>query len=337
MRLAQQLKALGCVLLVFWAGLVSASAQQRQEIMDGIAAIVNGDVITISQLRELTGAREMALRDTLRGDELIAEVKRMREAALRDLIDRQLVIQEFKKKEFSIPPYLVDDRIQAIIRQEFGGDRAAFVRTLQAQGYSLTRFKEIEKEKIIVQAMRQANVKENFITTPRQIQAFYDRNKHAYTSPEEIKLRMIVLREGGVSPQDLPDDIPTAGDKLALAQEIRQKLVEGADFERMAAMYSEDPSTADLGGDWGWIQRNTLNQKLTSVAFSLGAGQISPVVQMGDSYYILLVEDRKPARTRPLSEVKDEIERNLIQEERQKAAERWLETLRKAAFIKILV
>jgi parvulin-like peptidyl-prolyl isomerase len=279
----------------------------------------------------------MALRDALRGDELKTEIKRLREAALRDLIDRQLVIQEFKKREFTIPPYLVDDRIQAIIRQEFGGDRSAFVRTLQAQGYSLTRFKEIEKEKIIVQAMRQANVKENFITTPRQIQAFYDRNKHAYTSPEELKLRMIVVREGEVTALDTTDDIPSAGDKKALAQEIRQKLVEGADFERMAAMYSEDPSTADIGGDWGWIQRNTLNERLTSVAFSLGAGQISPVVQIGDSYYILYVEDRKPARTRPLAEVKEEIERNLMQEERQKAAERWLETLRKAAFIKILV
>lgn len=327
--------ALGAALLLLTSQLLPA--QERQEVMDGIAAVVNGDVITISQLRELTGAREMAMRDALRGEELVSEVKRMREAALRDLIDRQLVIQEFKKREFSIPAYLIDDRVQSIIRQEFGGDRSAFVRTLQAQGYTLTRFKEVEKEKIIVQAMRQANVKEDFITTPRQIQAFYDRNKHAYSSPEEIKLRMIVLREGGLPPQDVPEDIPSTADKLTLAREIRQKLVEGADFERMAAMYSEDPSTADIGGDWGWIQRETLNQKLTSVAFALGAGQISPVVQMGDSYYILYVEDRKPARTRPLSEVKDEIERNLIQEERQKAAERWLETLRKAAFIKILV
>jgi peptidyl-prolyl cis-trans isomerase SurA len=331
-------RVFGPSLVLFWATLQPSLAQQeRQEVMDGIAAVVNGDVITISQLRELTGAREMALRDALRGDELVSEIKRMRESALRDLIDRQLVIQEFKKREFSIPPYLVDDRVQSIIRQEFGGDRSAFVRTLQAQGYSLTRFKEIEKEKIIVQAMRQSNVKENFITTPRQIQAFYDRNKHAYTSPEELKLRMIVVREGGLPAIETTDDIPSAGDKKALAQEIRQKLVEGADFERMAAMYSEDPSTADIGGDWGWIQRNTLNEKLTGVAFSLGAGQISPVVQIGDSYYILYVEDRKPARTRPLAEVKDEIERNLMQEERQKAAERWLETLRKAAFIKILV
>lgn len=323
--------------LLLLSGSVSMLPAQRTEIMDGVAAIVNGDVVTISQLRELTGAREMALREMFTGEELAAKVKEMRQAAIKDLIDRQLILQEYRKKEFAIPEYVIEDRVQSIIRQEFGGDRASFVRTLQAQGYTMTRFKEMEREKIIVQAMRQANVKEDFVITPRQIQAFYDQNKGSYTTPEEVKLRMIVLREGGASPEEGVADIPVAGNKRAMADEIREKLVSGGDFERMAAMYSEDPTTADIGGDWGWIQRNTLNEQLTRVAFNLGSGQISPVVQLGDSYYILFVEAKRPARVKPLSEVKEEIERNLIQQERSKAQDRWLETLRRTAFIRILV
>jgi parvulin-like peptidyl-prolyl isomerase len=319
-------------------GLLGAShshAQQRNEIMDGIAAIVNDDIVTISQLRELTRAREMAMREMFSGEDLTREVAKMRESALQDLIDRQLIIQEFRKREFNIPEHVVDDRIRSIIMQEFGGDRQAFIRTLQAQGYSLNRFRELERDKIIVQAMRQANAKEDFIITPKQVQAFYDRNKGAYTTPEEIRLRMIVLREGS-SESMLDSDLPIEGDKRAMAQEIRDKLVGGADFARMAAMYSEDPSTADIGGDWGWIQRDTLNAELTRAAFSLGAGQISPVVQLGDSYYIMLVEERKSASVKPLAEVKEQIEMNLLQEERAKAQERWMKTLRQNAFIRIL-
>lgn len=312
-----------------------AHAQQRNEVMDGIAAIVNDDIVTISQLRELTMARETAMREMFSGDDLVREVKKMRESALQDLIDRQLIIQEFRKKELSIPDHVITDRVQSIIRQEFGGDRQAFVRTLQAQGYSLNRFRELEREKIIVQAMRQANAKDDFIITPKQVQAFYERNKPAYSTPEEIRLRMIVLREGG-GDSALEGDLPGQGDKRAMAQEIRDKLVNGADFSRMASMYSEDPTTAEVGGDWGWIQRETLNEQLTRAAFALGAGQISPVVQLGDSYYILLVEERKPARVKPLAEVKEQIEMNLMQEERSKAQERWMETLRKNAFIRIL-
>jgi len=310
--------------------LQSVSAQQA-EVVDGVAAIVNNDVITISQVRELVGARERAMREGYNGPDLADKIKEMRLGALKDLVDRQLIIQEFRsmqEKGANIPDYVVDDRVQTIIREEFGGERAAFIRTLQAQGYTLTRFKEIEKEKIIVQAMRQAKITDNFVVSPKQIQDFYDKNKTAYSIPEQVKLRMIVLREGA-------DDVIGAN-KRQTAEEIREKIVGGAEFERMAQMYSEDEATSDLGGDWGWVERNTLNEQLTKTAFSLKAGETSPVLHIGDSFYILFVEARKNAAIKPMAEVREEIERNLIQQERMKAQQRWIDTLRRKAYIKIM-
>jgi parvulin-like peptidyl-prolyl isomerase len=206
------------------------------------------------------------------------------------------------------------------------------VRTLQAQGYTLTRFKEIEKEKIIVQAMRQSKVTDNFVVSPKQVQDYYDKNRPAYSLPEQVKLRMIVLREGN------SDDIGAGGggDKKQTADEIRQKLLGGAEFDRMAQMYSEDESTSDSGGDWGWIERNTLNEQLTQAAFALKAGGISSVIRIGDSFYILYVEARKNSSVKPMAEVREEIERNLMQQERMKVQQRWLDTLRQKAYIKIL-
>ena len=309
------------------------AAAQQAEVLDGVAAIVNKDVITISQVRELIGSRERSLRDVYSGTDLANKVKEMRLAALKDLVDRQLIIQEFRKmqeKGANIPDYVVDDRVQTIIREEFGNDRAAFVRTLQAQGYSVTRFKEIEKEKIVVQAMRQAKINEDFVISPNQIQAFYNKNKASYALPEQVKLRMIVLREGKAT------DVPGSENKSQTADEIRQKLVSGAEFPRMAEMYSEDEGTRDSGGDWGWVERNTLNEQLSSVAFSLRPGQVSPVVKLADSYYIILVEAKKNASVKPMPEVRDEIEKNLIQQERMKVQQRWIDTLRAKAYIKIL-
>lgn len=312
---------------------ISPSIAQQAEIIDGVAAIVNNDVITISQVRELVGARERALREAYKGPDLVDRIKEMRLAALKDLVDRQLIIQEFKKmqeKGANIPDYVIEDRVRGIIREEFGGDRAAFIRTLQAQGYTLTRFKEIEKEKIIVQAMRQAKLTDNFVVSPAQVQAFYDKNKPEFTIPDQVKLRMIILREGN------SDDVGGSANKGQTAEEIRQKLIEGADFNRMAQMYSEDEATRDLGGDWGWVERDTLNEELTNAAFSLKAGGISPVIKLGDSYYILYAEARKNASVKPISEVREAIEQNLMQQERMKAQQRWLDTLRQKAYIKIL-
>jgi len=306
--------------------------EQAAEVIDGVAAIVNTEVITISQVRDLVGARERALAEVYSGQELQDKVKEMRLAALKDLIDRQLILQEFRalqEKGANIPDYVIDDRVQTIIREEFGGDRGAFVRTLAAQGYTLTKFKEIEKEKIVVQAMRQSKVDNNFIVSPTRIQAYYNKNKMAYAIPAQVKLRMIVIRN------EADSDIPGTGSKKELASEIRQKITEGAEFARMAQMYSEDEGTQEVGGDWGWIETNTLNEKLTQVAFSLRPGEVSPVVEIGSTFYVLMVEAKKSAAVKPMADVRDEIEQNLIQQERLKVQNRWLDTLREKAYIKI--
>ena len=130
--------------------------RDAQEVLDGIAAVVNDDVITFSQVRDLVGPIEKAARDQFKGNELVEKIKEIRLKAINDLIDRQLTLQEFKKQKFAIPEHFVDDRIATIIREEFGGDRAAFSRTLAAQGFTVEKFKQAETEKMIVSAMRSA-------------------------------------------------------------------------------------------------------------------------------------------------------------------------------------
>jgi parvulin-like peptidyl-prolyl isomerase len=206
------------------------------------------------------------------------------------------------------------------------------VKTLQAQGYTMARFREVEKDKIIGQAMRQAKTSDNIIVSPVKIREYYNKNSAAYTLPEQVKLRMIVLKEGS-SNGDAPSD--SSAGKKQMAAELREKLAGGAEFDRLAQMYSED-STSDMGGDWGWIERKTLNEDLAKVAFSLKPGEISTVTQLDNGYYILMVEARKPAVTKPLSEVQPEIVQALIQEEKLKGQERWLKSLREKAYIKIL-
>ena len=297
------------------------------EVIDGVAAIVNGDVITFSQVQEVSGPRERTLREQYTGQELIDKVREARLSALNDLIDRQLIVQEFKKKQYSMPEYVVDDQIHNIIKDDFAGDRQAFLRTLNAQGYSMNKFREMQRDKVIVGAMRQNSVKGNFTATPQQIQAYYEANKQEFVTPEQLKLRMIVLNAD-------PLDANSGDSTRKMAEEIRQKVKGGADFATMAKTYSMD-GTAESGGDWGLIDRKTLNQQLTDVAFALSPGQISQVVQIGDSFYILFCESKKEAGIIPLSEVRDGIEKKLEQVQRQKATQRWIDSLREKAFIKI--
>ena len=297
------------------------SAMAEEQVLDGIAAVVNGEVITFSQVRELVVSRETALRESLRGQALEDKIKETRLAAINDLIDRQLVLQDFAKNKFNIPEYAVDDHVNTIIREQFQGDRLAFIRTLQAQGYTLQRFRKVETDKMIVQAMRQRAVKTDPILSPSKVEKFYQEHNADYSTPEQVKLRMIVLHK------DSPD-------AKKVAEEIRAKVKSGSDFAKMAQMYSEDASK-ETGGDWGWVDRATLNATLSAPAFALKPGQVSKVLEMGNNYYLLSVEARKQAETKPLASVRDEAEKKVLQAERQAAQERWIKYLRDKAYIRI--
>ena len=312
-RLASALIAMMVVL-----GCVSA-----QDVLNGIAAVVNDEVITFSQVRELVGAKEQAARQQLKGEELVSKIKEIRLQAINDLIDRQLILQEFKKNKFQIPDYFINDRVNTIVREEFGGDRQAFVRTIEAQGFTLDRFKELERDKIVVQEMTRSAVKQNVIVPEAKIQEAYKQNIGEFSSDEEMKLRMIAIKKS-----------ESSASRRRLTEEIRAKIADGAEFGEMAHMYS-DHTTQDQYGDWGWINKKVLNEDLTKAAFALKAGEISRVLDIGDTYYLLFAEAKKAGTQRPFKEVRDEIEKRLIQQERQKLRQEWLEKLRKKAFIKM--
>lgn len=298
------------------------------EVVDGVAAVVNGDVITFSQVRELVAPRERALRASISGPALVDKVKEARLGALNDLIDRQLILQEFKKKEFVIPERIINERVESIVRDEFGGNRQAFVRTLAAQGFTMTKFREAERDKVIVQAMRYQNVKSDFLVSPMKVDGAYVQSKEQFTTPEQIHLYMIAINKGAGLAKGEADP------QKALAEEIRSKIQSGARFDSLAQMYSED-SSKSTGGDWGWIDKKTLNENLTKVAFRLEPKKVSPVIEQGNAYYILMVPERKNAYTKPIGDVRGDIEKKLSSEERQRMQEQWIASLRKTAFIKL--
>ncbi|HEX8076490.1 MAG TPA: peptidylprolyl isomerase, partial [Chthoniobacterales bacterium] len=119
----------------------------------------------------------------------------------------------------------------------------------------------------------------------------------------------------------------------AVAEEILGKLADGAPFDRMAQMYSED-ATRDSGGDWGWIERKTLAPQLEKVAFNLPAGRVSHVIELGPNYYILKVEEKRGGETPSFAKLRPEIEKKLMQEESQRQQELWLAGLRQKAYIR---
>src|SRR5690606_26952506 len=154
-----------------------------------------------------------------------------------------------------------------------------------------------------------------------RIERYYLDNQDRFRIADQVKLSMIVI-----------DKSRSLVDPLRLAREIQAKLDEGASFAEMAAVYS-DGSQAREGGSWGWVERSVLREDLAEIAFSMQPDTRSDLIDKPEAVYLMQVDDVRAAHVRPLSEVRDEIERTLTLQERARLEQQWLDRLRRKTFV----
>ena len=393
----------GQVVAVVVAVLALARAAVGADIIDGVAAIVNSNVITYSEVRQFVQPVVQQLRRNYSGQDLVDQVQKAQMDALNSLIERALIIQEFNTKGYKIPETVVDEQINDIIADDYGGNRATFIKTLEAENLTLSQYRDQVRDRVIIQAMRGHKTQQAVIVSPYKIEKYYQDNIDQYKVGDQIKLRMIFIKRGqpqevesqnqdvstnataaatnrseqvasgttnALSRGETPDtntvraSAPTStvaeataattntpaaetnavavskpttrpvDPQRELAEEILSKLDAGDSFESMAHLYSE-AKEAKEGGDWGWIGRDILRKELNETAFSLKPGQHSRLIETAEGYYILEVDDVKPAHTMPLAEVRDDIEKTLLQQQRAKMQEDWVKDLRAKAYIRL--
>ena len=122
---------------------------------------------------------------------------------------------------------------------------------------------------------------------------------------------------------------------VSLANEILAKIKEGATFQEMASIYSQD-SQRNQGGDRGWIERSVLRKELADVAFALKPGQVSDVIETPDSLLLSCSSRQtRPAHVKPLNEVRDEIEMTLRTQVQKQLEQQWIAKLKRKTFIRL--
>jgi parvulin-like peptidyl-prolyl isomerase len=149
------------------------------------------------------------------------------------------------------------------------------------------------------------------------LRAFYEAHKSEY---EQIHVRHILIRMQG-SPVNLAagqKDL-TDAEALAKALEIRQKILQGADFADLARAESNDLGSGSKGGDLGFLKRGQTVPSFEDAAFALPTGELSQPVKTPNGYHLIRMEERKPTRT--FEELRPEFEKTLGNEASRKFVE----------------
>jgi hypothetical protein len=293
----------------------------EQRISDGVAVIVNDSLITYQDVaRHIQDATDVLATQYARQPEVFDQrMREIREQGTEDLVARQLILHEFKTVGSSYPESIIEDEIERRMKEKWH-DRATLLHSLQVQGMGYETWHRQRREEFIVTLMQNAKVPRDVLISPEKIRTFYETNRTNFAVPDQVKLRTIMLNKP-------PGD---TGAVKQLATEILRKINEGAAFQEMARIHSDGAQRATAE----WARRDTLRKELADVAFSLKVGEKSDVIDLPDACWILLVEEKQPAHIRPLTEVRDDIERVLRLTEAARVQKKWLTRLKEKAFVR---
>jgi len=144
------------------------------------------------------------------------------------------------------------------------------------------------------------------------IRAAYEKNKDRYMQAEKRHGRHILISVG----KDDAAARKTAEDVLAQAKA-------GKDFAALAKQYSQDPGSAEKGGDLNWADRNQFVGPFSDALFSMNPGELRGPVKTQFGYHILRLDEIQPAKGKTLEEVRGELESEL---KRNAASDKFGET-----------
>jgi hypothetical protein len=312
----------------FLAGVwLSAGLAVRAETADRIQAIVGDSVITLQQIVRATLPEEEGIYQQSANQaesETRSKIAALRQDTFNSLIDRQVVLQDFKRlekeKSAKIPDSFVDEQVQATIRDRYGGDRVRFDKDLEAEGLTREQFREQQRDLIIVDFMRNQFVPEPIIS-PLKVENYYRQHQDQFTVPARVKFRWICM--------DRPGD-DTNGVTREKMNEILSQIKDGADFGDLARTYSQRPQRAA-----DWLEISTLNDAFRDEVSKLKPGQCTGVIEIPQGFFILRVDELDASHVQPLDDVRNEIGKTLVAQEKNRRFEIWIKRLKSRVLVTV--
>jgi peptidyl-prolyl cis-trans isomerase SurA len=277
MHLKQKLLPLVLMLLVPFA-----AAAQRVSIVDRIVAVVNKDVITLSQLNEAVESAERQLK------------RRGTQAPAREVLERQmlerLILEKAQLQLARDTGMRVDDvQLDRAVERVAESNKmtlADFRKALERDGLSFNAFRDDLREQIALTRLREREVDDKIQVSDTEIDLFLEQNKTGGAEQSEYNLAHVLVR---VPEQATPDRVEAA---RARAEKARAEAADGTEFERVAATYSDAPDALQ-GGVVGWRSADRLPELFATALAAMKPGQVSAVLRSPAGFHVLkLLESR---------------------------------------------
>jgi peptidyl-prolyl cis-trans isomerase SurA len=317
--------------LVVSAALVPSGtrAQTKPLVVEEIIARVNNDVIAMSDYQKA----EEQLREEVAHDcqgcpqeKLFAEFKEQQKDLLRGLIDQSLMVQRAKDMGVSVESDVIK-RLDDVRKQNGLASLEDLEKAVEGSGLAWEDYKTTIRNGLLTQEVVRREVGSHINIGNDEVKQYYDAHSQEFTRPEQVVLSEIFLSTEGKS----PEEIESVQKK---AEDLRNRVMKGDDFNEIAKRYSEG-STAKDGGDLGTFKQSELAPQLEEVVFKMEKGQITDVIQTKTGFEVLKVENHYQAGLQPQAKVENEIMNRLYMQKMQPQMRDYLGTLRTESYVMV--
>lgn len=319
------------VAAIFCAAAPSAMAQAVE--VNAIAAKVNGRVITVNQVNFLLGPvfAQLSTQYPRRGPQFEAELKEARDNIMQELIDREIILDEFKQLGAEIRPHFVDEEVKRQIRDLYGNDEAKFREELKASRLTMEGFRQMTRERMIVQSMRSQQFTDAPPPLPEEVRREYDAVKHDLRDKTEDKIDFQKI----FIPASDPDNLAaTPESQLEFAEELAKKIKAGADFAELAREHSRD-AFADRGGLQKEVPRLDLAPEFAAIIFDAPINKVVGPLLDPAGFTIVQTLKLHPGPVPAFNTVREQVEERVRRKKTSAQYERWIESRRQRAMIEI--
>jgi peptidyl-prolyl cis-trans isomerase SurA len=298
-------------------GGASPPIRDGQVVIDRVVAVVNGEVIMMSELQE----NLVLYRREARTGPPEAELERF---ILDRLIEHRLQVQEARREKIEITEEELRGVLDDFVKRN-GGDREKIEAQLQAQGVSWEALRREMRDQLLAQRVRGRRVLRRAAVTEAEVDAYLAQHRDRFEAGLRYHARHIAVTAD-------PPDSPAAWERAkAEVDALVAALAGGADFAELARTRGRDPAAGDLG----WLARGELDPAFEGPLLRLEKGQVTAPIRSAAGYHLFKLEDREEMTPARLAEARQQVRDLLAQKKAQERMDAWVEELRRRALIAI--
>ena len=323
-----------CCLLLFF---LFVPFSYGDHLVDRVVAVVNDDVITLSELEKKSQPVLERIKAQAPAGEVDRAMAKARGEMLHSLIDRSILRQQAEKQSIAVAEEEVDAAVDQILVRN-NATIEEFKRELATMHISEQEYRDNIRDQILQSKLISYEVRSRIVIIEEDIQEYY-RKEYTQEKGEGgyYVLQMGFTWRNSISLEEAGFDTKEAAREKA--EEIRARVLDGESFTELAKAYSNLPS-AIYGGDIGPLQKDEMASRMKDVILAMRPGEISPIIESDNAFHffkLLSVREGDIVVKAPYESVREEIRDILYQQKMKEQYDTWVKSLREEAYIRILL